>query len=394
MQQFRFHVVSLPHTQVTKDYLSCAYTQKVRNFCKMMRSLGHIVYLYAGEETDTDVNEMITCIYKTEQGEYFGGTDTKKDFYPIEWKGTEPYWNVMNGRVITEMAKRVQDKDFICVIGGYCQKPIADAFPKHKTVEFGIGYQGFFSDYKVFESYAWMHYTYGLQVGMAPNPPAGHNKRYENGQSYDIVIPNYFEPEDFPYSEEKEDYCLYIGRLIPRKGFHVAVEACGNIGMKLKIAGQGIKEFGPGYIKTAEMELRADHIEYVGTVGKEERGKLMSKARAILVPTSYIEPFAGVHIEGMMSGTPVITTDWGVFPETVVDGFNGFRTRTLREIQEAIKKAPELDSKKIREYAIKNYSLDRVKYLYQAYFEQLYELWGDGWYSQTELEDYKRYQKI
>ncbi len=46
----RFHVISLPHTQTTKDYVICAFTEKVRRFCMMMKDQGHTVYLYASEQ--------------------------------------------------------------------------------------------------------------------------------------------------------------------------------------------------------------------------------------------------------------------------------------------------------------------------------------------------------
>lgn len=60
----RFHVISLPHTQTTKEYINCAYTEKVRRFCIMMKSLGHTVYLYASEDNEAPVDELITCITK------------------------------------------------------------------------------------------------------------------------------------------------------------------------------------------------------------------------------------------------------------------------------------------------------------------------------------------
>ena len=61
-----FHVVSLPHTQTTSAYVHCAYTEKVRKLCNMMKSLGHTVYLYASEENEAECDELITCITKEE----------------------------------------------------------------------------------------------------------------------------------------------------------------------------------------------------------------------------------------------------------------------------------------------------------------------------------------
>lgn len=58
----RFHVINLPHTQTTKDFINCAYTEKVRRFCNMMKSLDHTVYLYAGDQNEAEVDELITCI--------------------------------------------------------------------------------------------------------------------------------------------------------------------------------------------------------------------------------------------------------------------------------------------------------------------------------------------
>jgi hypothetical protein len=67
-----FHVVSLPHTQTTLDYEACAYTSKVRKFCNMMKSLGHTVYLYASEDNEADVDELITIAPKADQKKWFG----------------------------------------------------------------------------------------------------------------------------------------------------------------------------------------------------------------------------------------------------------------------------------------------------------------------------------
>ena len=369
MEHFRFHVVGLPHTEVTKEFLPCAYTQKVRNFCKMMKSLGHEVFLYAGgDKTDVDVDKFTSIVSPEEQEKYFGHTDWRKDFFPINWGGNEAYWISSNLKAIHAIKDTIKEKDFICVIAGFCQQPIAEHFPAHQTIEFGVGYSGIFSNFRVFESYAWMHYVYGM-------------KNITDGRAYDTVIPNYFDPADFPFSEEKDDYYLFVGRMVSRKGPHVAAEITEAIGAKLIMAGQGVISKEPGKIVANELTLLGGNIEHVGVVGVEERGKLMSRAKALFVPTQYIGPFEGVSIEAMMCGTPVISTDWGCFAENVIEGITGFRTRTLGEGIWAAKNVDKLNPKRIRAFAEANFSLDRVKMQYQGYFESLMQLWDKGWYS-------------
>lgn len=364
----RFHVVGLPHTITSKSFLSCAYTQKILNFIKMMKSLGHEVYHYGGEGAVNDATENIVTITGKQRQQWFGNVDISKDFYPIEWSPTLPYWIISNANAVAEIQERLQPKDFICVIAGDCQKQVADAFPNHMVVEYGVGYEGIFSKYRVFESYAHMHYVYG-------------KKGIIDGNYYDTVIPNYFDPEDFYVSEKKEDYFLYIGRLVKRKGIDIAAEVSKKLGMKLKIAGQGMVEYTPGKLVSKESTIEGD-IEYVGTVGVQERAKLMSKARLIFVETQYIGPFEGVSIEAMLSGTPVLSTDWGCFAENNIDGVTGYRTRSFGETLWAAKACERLSPRAIRNHALERFSIDVVRHRYQDYFTQLLTLWDKGWYTE------------
>lgn len=367
----RFHVVALPHTQTTKEYSACAYTQKVLNFCKMMTSLGHEVYHYGGEGSTPEAVEHITTVTHADREKWWGSNNWRKDFFAIDWDERLPYWVGANQATIREIKRRLQPRDFICLIGGNCQRSIANAFPHHMAVEFGIGYQGVFSKYRVFESYAWMHYVYGLL-------------NQKDGASYDAVIPNYFDPADFPLIERKEDYFVFVGRLVSRKGIELAVETTRRLGAKLIIAGQGVVSKEPGRIVARECVIEGKHVEHVGVLGVKERGLLMGNARALFAPTTYIGPFEGVSIEALFCGTPTITTDWGCFAENNLDGRTGFRIRTLGEALYACKSLSSLDSPAaLRRYAIDRFSIDVVRYRYQEYFDQLLSLWGKGWYTET-----------
>ncbi len=352
----RFHVVALPHTQVTKDFTSCAFTEKVRRFCIMMTDLGHEVILYAGEKNEAPVTEHVVCISESMRAVAVGD----KHYTTASFDTNLPHWQVFNATVINKMRERLEPKDFICLIGGYAHKPIADAFPNHTSVEFGIGYGGTFAKYRVFESYAWMHSIY-----------AGHtNPTAVDGGFFDAVIPGYLEPEMFPAGDGDGDYYFFIGRIIDRKGYRIAQEVCERLGKRLILAGPGD---GTGY------------GEFIGNVGPEERAELMGGAIALFAPTLYIEPFGNIAIEAQVCGTPTITTDWGAFTETNINGVTGYRCRTLADFVRAAEDVKSLDRAAIRQHAIERYSLEIVGKQYEDYFTRLLTLWDDGWY-QLETE--------
>ena len=216
-----------------------------------------------------------------------------------------------------------------------------------------------------------MHHVLGRQSG-------GTNV---DGRNYDVVIPNYFDPADYPFQARKGDYFLYLGRLIKRKGLRIAVETCKALGAKLILAGQGCHQADRGRIVAEDGEVYAGNLEYAGCVVGRARGELFGGAKAVFTPTTYIEPFGGVAVEAQMAGTAVIASDWGAFTETVEHGRSGYRCRTLDQFVWAARHVSDLDPWYIHTRAVANWSLDRVKWMYQEYFEMLSDLWNDGWYA-------------
>ena len=330
----RLHVVSLPHTQTTTSYSWCAYTEKARKFASMMTRRGHTVYLYASRDNNAVCHEHIQV---TPTPPHTGVTEP-------EW--TPGYFEHMNHRAIHAIRQRIEPHDLICLIAGTCQQPIAQAFPNHQTVEYGIGYEGTFADYRVFESYAWMHTVYGHQQGAMSS----------DGRFYDTVIPNYFETTQFPPGDGEGGYLLYVGRLIDRKGVQVAVDVSKRTGIPLILAGQGTPP---------------DHGVHVGVVGPENRARLMGAATALICPTLYVEPFGGVAVEAQLCGTPVLSTDWGAFTETVEHTVTGYRCRTISEFTTGLEHAHLLDRTRIRDRAIARYSTEVVSGMYEEYLERV-----------------------
>jgi glycosyltransferase involved in cell wall biosynthesis len=106
----------------------------------------------------------------------------------------------------------------------------------------------------------------------------------------------------------------------------------------------------------------------------------MGGATALFAPTLYIEPFGNVVIEAQTCGTPTITTDWGAFTETNINGVTGYRCRNAMEFAAATEWVKDLDPVAIHKRAVSLYSLDAIAPQYEQYFARLLTLWGDGWY--------------
>ncbi len=357
-QRPRLHVVSLPHTETTTKFDWCAFTAKTRKFATMMTNAGYEVFLYGGEFNEATCTEHVPIINRSEQHTWFGHYDWSKDMFN-DFNPDRDFWQITNGRAASEIRSRARPGDILGLVMGGSQQPIARSLQDLGLyeVEIGIGYTGTCSPFRVFESYALQHF-------LAERVPA------DDVRPFDVVIPNFFEVDAFPLGAGDGDYYLFIGRVIRRKGPDIAARVCQEIGSKLIVAGQGIASEKPVLTARDGTELPGN-VEYVGVADPVMRARLMGGAKAVFVPTQYLEPFGGVAVEAMLCGTPVITTDWGAFTETVIDGVTGFRCHTINEFVAAARRAQSLDRAVIRDYAISRFSANVVAQQYDRYFMRL-----------------------
>ena len=356
--RMRFHIVNLPHTQTTYAYSWCAYTQKVVKLCNMLMSLGHEVYLYSGWENDATCTEHVTVVTPADHAAWWPGVDyggKKPPFFGF-WSAKDPCWATMNERVVKEVTRRAMLSDVVGIIAGNCQGPLTRI--GLACAEWGVGYEGVMGPEipKAWESYAWRHYVHGMMRDHALRP-------------LDRVIPNSFELKHFP-AGTGGDHFVYLGAFVRVKGVERAAATCKALGARLVVAGQGVRHAEPGRIVSDEgWEITGD-VEYIGVVNPEQRAKLLGGAKAAFVGTTYLGPFEGVAVEAMLCGTPVFTTDWGVFSETVQHGLSGFRCNSAEELLEAARHVGRLDRAKVREWAMR-YTTDHVRHEYEAWFKAI-----------------------
>jgi FkbM family methyltransferase len=349
-----FHLLGTFQTPTNKkEGVGYAFCAKIMHLAKMLKYLGHKVIFYGAEGSEVECDEFVQVLSRGELP-----VELKNNIY-IEDSNHQANLR-FNERAIAEINRRTpkyfHSRDILLIPTGSHQRPVANNVKIPLQVEIGVGYKGIFSNKRIFESYSWMHWQYG-KLGK------------DKGNPCDAVIPPMFDPNDFDYSEKKDDYFLFIGRIITNKGVMIAKDACEAIGAKLKVAG----------IDNG-LEIEGKNVEMVGFADANKRRELISKAKAVFVPTLYLEPFGYVIIEAAFSGTPVITTDFGAFVENVQQGKTGYRCRTFVDFIEAAKNIDKINPKDCRDWAM-GYTLEKVAPMYQDYFEQLQNLFGRGWYS-------------
>jgi glycosyltransferase involved in cell wall biosynthesis len=291
------HLVGLPHTQLSPDYSSCAFTAKAFGFLTLMELCGREVTAYWGGSDTGGGRSFVSIVDPEDQVEWFGAAeDVRNDpAGSIEFDAKKDYWQFFNKGVIAAIKERIKPGDIVAIVGGNIQQSVANAFMRdHSIIEPCAGYEGICGGtFVCFESYAWMHYIYG-------------RNQISDGRFMDVVIPGWVDIDDFIYGERNsaKPYLLYLGRMTERKGVQLAADIAEEAGLKIRMAGSG------------DCIPTGDHVEYMGPVSRKTRAILLSEASALLAPTIYVEPYGTVHVEALVSGCPVITTDFGGFTDT------------------------------------------------------------------------------
>lgn len=361
----RLHVLAVPHTASTKEYTVCAFTQKVINFCKMFKEQGMYVIHYGHERSEVVCDEHVTVTDDDILYQAYGDHDWKT--FGLKYDPNDIAYKTFTENCIKEIAKRKQPGDIVLPFYGHLQRPITDAHPDLYCVEPSIGYASSYAPYKVYESYAVMH---GLQ--------GSHHITNSEYKFYDVAIPSGFDLSEFEFRDKKDNYFLMMGRLTWCKGTDIAAQVCQKLGVKLIFAGT---TYGPEDCRVGPDWPK--HVEYVGYADVEKRKKLMAGAKGLFCPTIYNEPFGYVAIEAMLSGTPVITVDWGAFTETVQHGVTGFRCRTFEQFEWAARNIDTISPWACRQWAANNYSFEKVGKMYKEYFQSVVNISKGGWYTEN-----------
>ncbi len=189
--------------------------------------------------------------------------------------------------------------------------------------------------------------------------------------TYAGVVHNGIDVDAYPYRTDKDDYLVYIGRSNPDKGPVEAIRIARDTGNDLKMI---LKRGEPPEIAYFDHEIQpllGHDIELFENVSHTEKADLLGRARALVFPIRWPEPFGLVMVEAMACGTPVVTTNRGAAPELVLEGVTGFRRDTADDLTRAIAHIDELDPAACRARVEEHFSAAAMVAGYEALFASL-----------------------
>jgi glycosyltransferase involved in cell wall biosynthesis len=114
-----------------------------------------------------------------------------------------------------------------------------------------------------------------------------------------------------------------------------------------------------------------DRVRYLGSVGPEERARVLGSALALLHPIGFDEPFGLSVVESMACGTPVVAYRRGSMPEIIDDGVTGFLVDDAAQAADAVRSVAALDRSTCRAVAERRFGVDRMVQDYVAVYDQI-----------------------
>ncbi|MGH7014684.1 MAG: glycosyltransferase family 4 protein [Stellaceae bacterium] len=191
-----------------------------------------------------------------------------------------------------------------------------------------------------------------------PVPNARWAKTVHHGLPEQLLTPQPVAPE----------YLAVLGRISPEKGIDRAVRIAALAKTPLRIAAKIDAVDRDYFTREIKPLFVQPGVEFIGEISDREKPDFLSRAKALLMPIEWPEPFGLVMIEAMACGTPVIAYNSGSVPEIVENGLTGFIVDCEQAAAEAVRKIDSLPRDKIRRRFEERFTAHRMARDYEAIY--------------------------
>ena len=196
------------------------------------------------------------------------------------------------------------------------------------------------------------------------------------GLNYLATVYNGIDLSLYPLQESRGEELIFLGRIHPDKGVHLAIAVARLSGLPLLIAGIVQDE---EYFKTqVEPYLDDREIRYIGPVDVAGKNALFSRARALLHLNTIPERFGLVLAEANAAGLPVIAMDLGSCREVIENGKTGFLVHGVNEAVEALKRVDTIDRAACRRRVEQCFSIKTMVEAYERVYCTIFDLEAKG----------------
>ena len=283
--------------------------------------------------------------------------DTEKIFHEVP--------GLWDRYMVNEMYRRAEEGEFDLLYFHHPESAMSTAF-EHPTIPTAYTLNDPIYDWyrELFEMFASPNQKF---ISISKN-----QRRDAPDLPYLDTVYNGTDTKLFDFSAEHDEYLLFAGRITAEKGVKEAIQVAKSTGHRLLIIGpvnHGSQEYFDQYIKP-QLD---DQILYLGRMDQPQLVKYYQKAKAVLTPVQWEEPFGLTTIEAMACGAPVISLHRGAAPEIIVNGKTGYVVNSIAEMIEAVGKIDKINRKDCRDHVTRKFGLTQMVNNYEQAFEKLLE---------------------
>ncbi len=208
---------------------------------------------------------------------------------------------------------------------------------------------------------------------------------------------NGIDTNKFAFSEKGGEDLIAVGRMIPQKGIDIAISVAQQLNTTLNIASwlsEGAKQ-SEYYQKKIVPFVDGKKIKINSLLNEDERVFFFQKAKALISPLQWEEPFGLVMVEAMACGTPVVAYNRGSVPEIVRDGVTGFvidpdgeerpgrgswiiKKQGVEGLVEAVQRIGEIDRRACRKHVEDNFSVEKMVEGYEKVYQKILASQGEA----------------
>ena len=187
------------------------------------------------------------------------------------------------------------------------------------------------------------------------------------GLEYLATIHHGIDPEELPYVTEPDDYLVSFGRIHPDKGTATAIEIARRAARRLVICGP--VQDADYFHDEVEPHIDGHRVVFLGSVGSEERARVLGHAVALLHPIDFNEPFGLSVVESMMCGTPALAFRRGSMVAVIDEGVTGSTVASIDEAISALPAVVALNRRRVHDRAVERFGVERMVDQYLSVYE-------------------------